>query len=368
MEKDRILKILMVRLSALGDVIQLLPALRVLRSRFPRAHIGWVVEEGAAPLLKNHPDLDEVVVLPRKRWQRSLRQGKSLFSLLGEIYFFLQKLRSIRYDIAIDFHGNFRSGFLLSLLKVRKKVGFDRTIAREGSFLFLNQRIPVEFNIHKTERYIRLLEKTFDFSVEKIPLPRFSTEELVEETTGKWLATLPSKRHLVVFHPGVSPAYRIKKWNPSFYGQVIRKLSEELDALIVLSWGPGEKELVDEIAGLSGVPVYPTPEVFSLAQMVSLFKEMDLFVASDTGPLHLATSLGKAVVGLYGPKPPEIYRPYFTGEALIEPCLPCVPCNHKSCLYKEAFSPCMAALSPERVFQASLRQLAPLLQKGGPVL
>ena len=148
------MNILIVKLSAIGDVIHTLPSLAALRRCYPQAHISWVVEEAAADLLADHPMLDRVLVSRRKRWMRDLREGRSRASALREIREFLRALRDRPYDLVIDFHGLFKSAVLVFLSGGKRRLGYDSL--QEGSGLVLNERIPEDMNKHAVDRYLDL--------------------------------------------------------------------------------------------------------------------------------------------------------------------------------------------------------------------
>ena len=144
------MNILIVKLSAIGDVIHTLPSLAALRRCYPQAHISWAVEEAAADLLADHPMLDRVLVSRRKRWMRDLREGRSRSAVLREIREFLGTLRDRPYDLVIDFHGLFKSAVLVLLSGGRRRLGFDSL--QEGSGLVLTERIPEDMGKHAVDR------------------------------------------------------------------------------------------------------------------------------------------------------------------------------------------------------------------------
>jgi 3-deoxy-D-manno-octulosonic-acid transferase/heptosyltransferase-1 len=150
-EETQDVNILIVKLSAIGDVIHTLPSLAALRRRFPDAEITWVVEEAAADLLIGHPDLDRVLVSRRKGWLKDLRRGR-IAAPLREMRAFLRDLRSRRYDLVIDFHGLLKSAFIVLLSGGKRKVGYDSL--QEGSGLFYNEKIPEDLGKHAVDRYL----------------------------------------------------------------------------------------------------------------------------------------------------------------------------------------------------------------------
>jgi hypothetical protein len=151
--------ILIVKLSALGDVTHTLPALTTLRRAHPTARIAWLVEATAAPLVLDHPALDQVLVWPRRQFTGALRSGR-WFHALRLLYDFVRELRSVRYDLVLDFQALLKSAVWVALARGGRKVGFGRGMARsEGSHLFLNERVPaVSMEIHALDRGLMLLE------------------------------------------------------------------------------------------------------------------------------------------------------------------------------------------------------------------
>ncbi|MEN6423608.1 MAG: glycosyltransferase family 9 protein, partial [Smithella sp.] len=145
------MNILIVKLSAIGDVIHTLPSLAALRGLYPDAHITWVVEEAAAGLVRNHPYLDEVLVSRRKKWSADVRRGR-IRQTFGEINSFIRTLRQRRYDLVIDFHGLFKSSVIVFLSRGKRKLGYDSW--QELSGLFLNEKIPEDMHKHAVDRYL----------------------------------------------------------------------------------------------------------------------------------------------------------------------------------------------------------------------
>jgi ADP-heptose:LPS heptosyltransferase len=150
-EGPKNVNILIVKLSAIGDVIHTLPALAALRRCYPDADITWVVEEAAADLLTGHPDLDRVLVSRRKAWMRDIRRGR-VAAPLREMRAFFRELRSRSYDLVIDFHGLFKSAVIVLLSGGRRKLGYKSM--QEGSRLFYNEKIPEAMEKHAVDRYL----------------------------------------------------------------------------------------------------------------------------------------------------------------------------------------------------------------------
>ncbi len=153
------MNILIVKTSAIGDVIHTLPSLWSLRAHFPDAQITWLVEESAADLLYGHPALNRVLVARRKTWLNDARAGR-LSGAVGGLIQFIRQLRDTRYDLIIDFQGLIKSAIWVALAKGVRKVGFGRGMEHaEHSYLALNERVPaVDMNQHAIDRSLLLLK------------------------------------------------------------------------------------------------------------------------------------------------------------------------------------------------------------------
>lgn len=341
---EGIRRILIVRLSALGDVIHVLPALAALRSTFPEAKITWVSERSGASLIDGHPDLERVVVLERKGWARDLARPLRWPRILGEVRSTLGELRQDRFDLAIDFQGNLRSGLVTRLSGAKLRLGFHRRDAREGSWLFTNLRIePAKDRLHKVDRnleLIRALGFRGDAPLPSVPIP---------ESDREWASGVvkaPRDGPVLVLHPGTSLFGRFKQWTSQGYATVADRAARELGARVIISRGPGDERIIDAILGHVSSPVEavgPLP----LQRFAALVSRADLLIGSDSGPLHLAAATGTPVLGLYGPKDPRVYGPRGPRARWIRSAVPCSPCPLRRCDHRV----CMTSLSAQDVFR-----------------
>ena len=335
-------KILIVRLSAIGDVINTIPALAALRQNFPKSFIGWVVEDKAGDLLAGLPILDKVFVW-RRRGNRKITKSFGL----------IQELRQHKFDIAIDFQGNLKSGLITSLSGAQTKVGMKP--AKEGNALFTNYKVALPAQkMNRVERNLYILKQlginTDGLDWQKIPA-LFSPAD--ESYIDKFLAeNNPSKKTIIILHPGTSEFGLFKRWAPGKYVHLADRLAKELKARCIISWAGKEKPLAESIAQQMSHKPLIFPEQLSLNKLAALIKRSQLFIGSDSAPLHLANLLGVNVIGLYGPKDPAIYAPYQFAQAgnknaIVRKDLPCSPCQKRSC----AKPICMESITVEEVFQ-----------------
>ncbi len=292
-------RLLILRLSAMGDVINTLPALDAIRRGFPKAFIGWIVEDRFAELLRNHPSIDRVHVAPRRMWQREW------WTALPRIAAFVREVRRERYELVLDFQSNLRSSTYGLLSGVRRRAGFARGHCREESYLLRNVHI-----VPPAARTNRVLKNLSVAAYLGAPIEgagyRLPASPESEARVREFLARQGLARFAVV-HPGVSEYGKIKRWSPERYSALADRLRERLDVPAVVTWGPGERELAEQVATGHGVLSMETRSLLDLAELI---RRAALFVGCDSGPLHLASAVGTPCVGLFGPKDPVLYRPY----------------------------------------------------------
>jgi len=354
--------ILIVRLSALGDVVHVLPSLAALRRAFPTAKIGWVTEEGAATLLEGHPHIDRLHVVPRKTWIRDLGRG-AVLQPMGALRRKIAELRAERYDVALDFQSNFRSGLVTWLSRARRRIGQPAPLSKEGSRWFFTDVAPaIPFEAHKIERNLNLLAP---LGIDTRP-----ARGVLASGDARSLRTLlpeNGERRRVVLHPGVSPAGAVKAWRPDRFAQLGARLIES-GYEVFFSWGGATERLQAEhlVEAAPGARVLPET---TLRQLVELLRAVDLFVGVDSGPLHLAAALGTPALGLYGPKHVSTYGPYWPGGHVVAADYPCSPCRVRRCPRPEVthvqlangrsapISPCMDTISVDAVHASAVALL-----------
>ncbi len=326
-------KILLVKLSSLGDVIHALPVLSALKGAFPEARIDWVVEEAASEILKGHPLLHRVVVWQRKRLFAGLKRIER--NSLQGWKAFLKELRQESYDLIIDLQGLFKSGVLVGLARGRCKLGFANH--REGSTFFYNLKMPpYDPDEHAVKRYLKVLSLLGLNSPEvSFPLPSLPEFRPLKEKFG-----LPAR--FAVFIPRAR--WSTKLWHVRGWQSLAQKFEEE-GILPVFVGAQADRDYVKTI--LSEAPGLSLCGKTGLLELASLLKEASFIVSVDTGPLHLAAALGKKTVALFGPTAPWRTGPYGDGHRVIFKGLSCSPCFKKSCLKRR----CLKEITPEEVFE-----------------
>jgi heptosyltransferase-1 len=340
------MNILIIKLSAIGDVIHALPAVSALRKRYPNADITWVIEEAASDLILDHPHLDRVIVSRRKSWIGDLKGGRGSGSL-KEIRTFLSELRARPYDLVIDFHGLFKSALIVFLSGGIRKLGYESL--QELSGLFYNEKIPEDMNKHAVDRYL-------DFA--RYLGAQQGTPEFVipirEKNESRVRALLQGSRigpnDLFV---AISPQalWETKLWSDQKFAQLSERIIQELNLPVVFTGGDGKS--AEDIQSFMTLPSFDLSGRTTLRDLACLYRQAALLVTTDSGPMHLAAAVGTPVVALFGPTDPARTGPYGEGHTVIRSDLPCSPCFLRTCETRH----CMREITVEDVFQTVRKKL-----------
>jgi heptosyltransferase I len=323
----RNMKILIIKLSAIGDVVQTLPALEAIKKTFPDSEITWVVEEAAAGILEGHPLINRLLVSHRRAWLRLLKNPFTAVQGLRFITGFVRNLRSIRYDIAIDFQGLFKSGILMGFACAERKIGFDRT--REFSYLFLNERLPAyDIEKHALERYLDIARYLGAKDVSPAcALPIEKEQEIISQRID---AVKPPGRRLVVMNPGAR--WTTKLWPERNFAELADLLILEKNALVIFTGGPDDRRMIERVVTLmKHGEVENWAGKTTLKEVAALASISDLFITTDTGSMHLAAAVGAKVLALFGPTAPWRTGPYGSSNRVVRSGIDCSPCFQRSC-------------------------------------
>jgi ADP-heptose:LPS heptosyltransferase len=344
------LRLLVIRLGALGDVARTRFAFAGIRALYPHAAIDWLVEDRAAAGLVGLSGLNEMVVLPR----RNLR-ARHPWVALRTLREFARELKERKYDLSVDFHGVIRSAYLAWSAGIPVRVGYDKPFAKEGSQHFLTHRArvgPAYFS--RFERNAALVR----FLGGEVPA---QPATLALGDLARVLPALPERFALV--HPGTSPKTGYKRWEADRFAAVARTLHERAGISTLVAFGPvaGEREAARAVVAAAGGAAQLAPPTASLAELLCLLGRASVFIGCDSGPMHLASLASTPVVAIFGPTDPIENAP-FPGvpNRIVRSDVGCNPCR-EGCPVRA----CMRAVEPEAVANAALLLLAALPAAAG---
>jgi len=336
------LKILILKPSSLGDVVQALPVLRLLKCHFPAGEIFWWIDSQFAPFLEGDPDLTGIVHFERRRWASPRHWPEMLRSI--------RWMRAQDFDWVIDLQCLLRSGAFAWLANGKFLIGLDEV--REGArgFYDVAVRRP-SFHTHAVDWYLAVLPRlsvpvhnNFQWLPEKLEIA--AAVKAKWQTDGaRWIAIQPGAR------------WPNKRWPVGHFTELVRLLAEIFsDAHFAILGGAGDKSLGEIIARSAPGRCLNLCGQTSLPEMVEWLRFCSLMITNDTGPMHIAAALGKPLVALFGPTEPRRTGPYHQLDSVLRIDLPCSPCLKSRCHYEKP-NECLNALSPAAVFEFVRKQL-----------
>jgi lipopolysaccharide heptosyltransferase I len=345
-------RLLVVRLSAMGDIIHTLPAVAALRAAFPETIIGWAIEERWAELLctrsarpggarsPRKPLADRVHTFNLRRWRRSLvsaRTWEQMRTAFGD-------LQAENYEVAVDFQGAIRSALVARWSGAPTVFGFAEPRENAAS-LFYTRQVQSE-GTHIIEQNLSLASAVARRAL-SLPPVTFPRDELVEYNCQKTLQALGGTDYLIL-NPGAG--WGAKQWPAERYGQVAKRLSEGAGLKSLINFGPGEEDLARSAEAASGGAALA--RAASLSELIVLTRRARLVIGGDTGPLHLGAALRIPVVGIFGPTNPARNGPFGTRSIVLRN--PSSPTTHAR---RKEVDEAMLEISPEDVIQAALHLL-----------
>lgn len=336
--------ILAIRLSSLGDVLMTVPAVKAIKEAFPDSRISWLVEGPVADLLSGQDFIDRVVPFPRSSIMASVKTHR-LLTAFRRISSFIQELRDSRYDVIIDFHGIIKSGLFSFIAKGKTVIGFDRTFAKEASWLAYDKRIGGQRRSHKVERNMLLARELGANGT--VPRVALDAPPAADHVISQFLHEKQIQTPIIAVNPFCSKGSAFKRWSLESYAALIGRIHAELPLTAMIVWGPGEEEEANrlrEMAGGRTEVICPT----TVAQLYALLKRTDLYVGGDTGGMHLAAFAGVPVVAIFGPTDVLINGPWGDKIRIVRKDVACSPCRDKGCKNRI----CLDSLTADEVFEA----------------
>jgi heptosyltransferase-1 len=365
-------RILLIKPSAVGDVLHTLPVLVKLRARYPEARIDWLLTPAIAELIRHHPALSGVVLFDRHGYAQCWRSWSAAAGLARLV----AGLRRSRYELVIDLHGQFRSALLALVSGAPTRVGFSRphagprcptdrrliraaythgwTGAREGAWLAYTHRIPLPASdVHAVDRYLwlgpllGLDDGPPDLRVPVPPVAESRVDALLDCAGVRG-------RPLAVLAPGTM--WETKHWHVQGFAEVGRHLAATGRA-VVLAGSTAERDRCRAVAELCPAALDLCGRT-TLSELAALMGRAAVCVSNDSGTMHLAVALGRPVVSVFGPTDPVWIGPYGRPDAVVRAELPCAPCYLRTVRRCPNDHACMTAVTAAMVIERLERTLA----------
>ncbi len=312
-------RILLIKPSALGDIIHALPVLHGLRTRYPQAHISWLVNEAYVPLLNRHPELDAVIPFDRQAFRTLRTIPGGVWRMPG----WIRRLRDGRFDLALDLQGLFRSGLMALASGARTRLGFRP--AREGAGLFYTHRIDapddgrhaVDRN-YRTAAVLGFADVPIEFC---LPVDADARQRVVDVGHGMGFdAAAP----YVLVSP--SSRWETKNWLPERFAATIDRIVDTAHLPVILCGSALERQLCSDIALACHTQPVNLAGRTDLPALVALIDGATAVLCNDSATSHLAMALGRPQVTLFGPTDPARTGPYGRDDSVLQAKVACSPC------------------------------------------
>ncbi|RKU26016.1 hypothetical protein C6497_14630 [Candidatus Poribacteria bacterium] len=327
-------KILLIRLSSLGDIVLTTPAIRAIRSHHPNAYIAMLVAKQSADILLHNPNLNEIIHFDR------LSKHKDT----AEMYRILRILRQRNFSLSIDFQRKFRTELLMYLSGATDRV---------GKGILSTVRVPESGNKHATEHYFDLLHAV------GIPAEDRHLEIYLHESERTKACQLFKHEGIndgdltIGLFPGAG--WKLREWMPERFAKIADRLVTNFKAQVVLFGGPNDVTLVNHIANTMDELAINFAGKLNLRELSSCIEKCDLFISNDTGPMHIATAVGTQTVALFGPGNHIRFQPIGDNHTLIRYDVPCSPCKQFTDKCKDNI--CMKGITVDDVWDSICRIL-----------
>jgi heptosyltransferase-1 len=313
--------LLIIRLSSLGDIIHTLPAFSASRKKFPEAKISWVVEEKGKEILDFVPGIDKTIVARTQGWPIYTRK------FWREISRLKKEMRDSG-QVALDFQGLLKSGFLAFLSGAKKRIGFHRKNLREpqAAWFYTDRLEKMPETIHVIDKNLKLLNM-LGIRENRYEFPLVIPDELGKSVKEKLSQTGYSEdKKLVVYNVGA--AWITKRWFAARWVELIEMMKRQ-DLFSLLLWGnEEEKTLAEKVHEKTRTPLSPA---FSLKEVMALVKQASLLVSGDTFALQAACALSRPVVGIFGPTNPRRNGPFRAQDKVAFHEIECSYCYKRAC-------------------------------------
>jgi heptosyltransferase-2 len=334
-------RILLIRFGSLGDVVLTTPAIRAIREAFPDAYIAMLVGDRSVDIVSENSRLDEVI---------SFRRDAKGISELRRV---ATVLKERNFDVSVDMQRKFRSSLLAYLSGAELRIGYHRP-----GGLLCTVRIPDNENKHAVDRNLGLLKPLGIEAGLREPEMFLShaDQDYAHSVFQKW--GLASMSPIIGMFPGAG--WRHRCWPAERFAAIGDLAAEEYGSGVVIFGGPGEDDIVDDVAGKMSAPAVVIKDRMTLRQLGAMIKKCDLFLSNDTGPMHISVAVGTPTIGLFGPGNHIKFQPIGDKHTLVRKDVPCSPCKQFTDKCKDNI--CMKLITVDEVWEEVNKRLEFLLQ------
>lgn len=335
-------EVLFIKIVGIGDLILLLPVIKLLKDKAPAVRITLLTNERTREVVEGQPFIDEVIYwTPRT----PLHAIKSLLSVFTKI--------KGKFDLIIDAEHYYNFSSIMAFLSnAPYRIGFS--MAKQSRKKLFTHRVGYQVHEHESRNFMALASPLLD-----VPENPVLVSPLTEPEDSKFaddiLKNVSKDKPIIVIHPGTSDSAKSRRWAAGNFKNLVNRLTGKLGALVILTGTETEREMLETIAGESGKDsVVNLAGRTSIGTIAEIAKRSDLFISCDTGPMHVAASAGVPTIGLFGPNTPEKWGPYGKkGRAIYKPptCSPCIK-QYLGRIYECYDNKCMQAIEVDDVLAA----------------
>ena len=304
-------KILIVKLSSIGDVIHTIPTISILKEKVPEVKIYWIVKEHIYPILEFFPYMEEII---------PVRKGEKWTKLI-------KKLKEKDFDVAMDFQGLIKTGILTHLSGAKIKIGWGKNEIKElPGTIFYNIKINAPEKKHIVQKSIKFLKSLGIEDVNGLPEIKINFPPALKEKVEKKIEREFKGKKFVILNPGGK--WHTKRWAPENFSELANFIKEKYPFEISVIYGNDEKKLAEKIREKA-----PFVKLFdlNLEELFFFISKCEVYVGGDTGPTHMASLLNKKIVAIYGPTSPERNGPFNREFRIAYKNLECSPCYRRKC-------------------------------------
>ena len=334
-------KILIIRLSSIGDVINSMPVARALKNEYKDAKISWLVSPPCDEALRLCPDIDEIIVWDRRPFDIAVK-NRNIMLAYKLLYQATSALSKREFDVVLDIHSLFLTGILSKFAKCKKRFGIDEL--HECNSLFMSKIVENIEEIHKAKRYFSVL-KLLNIDRE-ITKSNIEFDKNLVKNAGKFLKKNGVDLSKKIIAVNLKTTWENKHYPFELFVEIIKKIDPNIE--IIYTGIKGDIPIIEKVRNATKRGIVTAGET-SVTDLFYIFKRIDLLLTVDSGPLHIASLADLKTISLWGPTEPRMYAPLFGKNSFIISDFHCVGCNKRKC--KLGDNLCMREIKPEVVLK-----------------